>query len=412
MSAAHTRSDPRRDRPDHRAAAGFTLVELVVVMGLLSAFLLMLTQLLNSGVSLFDEGETSQELADRSQAAVRKTSQVFEELTGPAFDDPEPRDPDGRLLIQPVRLGLSKEPMATVVPLVRAEISLSAADERELLLPRLRAALADTLPTDPHEAADVLAAALDEEPLVGRGRMWLMPWPQEGGDGAYLQLRRLRFTQGELLSLADPQDPAGSGIEDWVDPREVDEPGELPAAPVLAASEVIAEDLLHFEVLCWSQFTASWDARGEQRAEHGWDSARAGLLVEADGPWDFSLDLGVASRRDPVDDVWPRLLRVVLVVGHNPTLPPEARLAVPLGPDDTEARLIHDDDLRIGDGGMLKIGAEWVKVGEARGTRLRALQRGQRGTRRQAHDTGAGVRAGRTVVLDLPLAFGKDAWNG
>lgn len=48
---------------------GFTLLELVVVMGILSGFLLMLVQFLDSGVQLFSEGENGQALADRAEAA-------------------------------------------------------------------------------------------------------------------------------------------------------------------------------------------------------------------------------------------------------------------------------------------------------------------------------------------------------
>ena len=44
---------------------GFTLLELLIVMGILSAFLTMLVQLVDTGLRLFGEGELGQELADR-----------------------------------------------------------------------------------------------------------------------------------------------------------------------------------------------------------------------------------------------------------------------------------------------------------------------------------------------------------
>src|SRR5690606_17815068 len=50
----------RADRRD----AGFTLLELVVAMGILTAFLVMLVQLLASGTRLVDDGERGQSLAD------------------------------------------------------------------------------------------------------------------------------------------------------------------------------------------------------------------------------------------------------------------------------------------------------------------------------------------------------------
>ncbi|MBL8753083.1 MAG: type II secretion system protein, partial [Planctomycetes bacterium] len=57
------------NRHPHRS--GFTLVELLVVMGILSGFLIMLVQLLESGVRMFGEGELGQALADRAGQAQR-----------------------------------------------------------------------------------------------------------------------------------------------------------------------------------------------------------------------------------------------------------------------------------------------------------------------------------------------------
>jgi prepilin-type N-terminal cleavage/methylation domain-containing protein len=51
------------------AQGGFTLIELVVVMGILSGFLVMLVQLVGIGLRLFSDGELGQALADRSRAA-------------------------------------------------------------------------------------------------------------------------------------------------------------------------------------------------------------------------------------------------------------------------------------------------------------------------------------------------------
>ena len=46
------RATPRTER-----TAGFTLIELLVVLGILTGFLAMLVQFVDSGVRLFDEGE-------------------------------------------------------------------------------------------------------------------------------------------------------------------------------------------------------------------------------------------------------------------------------------------------------------------------------------------------------------------
>ena len=50
---------------------GFTLIELLIVMGILSGFLLMLVQLVDTGLRMFRDGEVSQVLADRGSQAQR-----------------------------------------------------------------------------------------------------------------------------------------------------------------------------------------------------------------------------------------------------------------------------------------------------------------------------------------------------
>ena len=49
--------------------AGFTLIELVVVMGILAGFLVMLVQLVDTGLRMFGEGELGQQFADRTSRA-------------------------------------------------------------------------------------------------------------------------------------------------------------------------------------------------------------------------------------------------------------------------------------------------------------------------------------------------------
>ncbi|MGA0060790.1 MAG: PulJ/GspJ family protein, partial [Planctomycetota bacterium] len=75
-----------------RRDAGFTLLELVVAMGLLSGFLLMLVRLLTTGADLFDEGERGQELLDRSASAVRVAQRALHDTCGPRLLG----RPDGR----------------------------------------------------------------------------------------------------------------------------------------------------------------------------------------------------------------------------------------------------------------------------------------------------------------------------
>ena len=83
---------------------GFTLIELLIVMGILSGFLLMLVQLVDSGLRTFRDGETSQMLADRSSHAQRVITEELTQLRGSASTRDSERVED-RLVVQLLPIG-------------------------------------------------------------------------------------------------------------------------------------------------------------------------------------------------------------------------------------------------------------------------------------------------------------------
>ena len=90
----------RLPRPSRGAAAGFTILELTVVLGLLAAFMVFLIQLMTTGVELFDEGEEGQELSDLANTAGGAVRETMADLAGPRRSAFEPGKPDARLLVQ------------------------------------------------------------------------------------------------------------------------------------------------------------------------------------------------------------------------------------------------------------------------------------------------------------------------
>jgi hypothetical protein len=124
----------------------------------------------------------------------------------------------------------------------------------------------------------------------------------------------------------------------------------------------------------------------------------------------FGLDLGPASLDDPRDDVWPRWVRVTLVVAARRAAPPDSYLTQPVGEAEQSLALSRPEDLpAVDENPFVKVGAEWVRFGGIAGTSLTGLRRGQRGTRAVPHPAGTPVRAGRLLVLDLALPQGRDA---
>jgi prepilin-type N-terminal cleavage/methylation domain-containing protein len=387
-------------RPGRRQA-GFTLLEVLVVLGLLSGFLLFLVQMLATGASVFERGESGQELADRAQAASATVEDLLQSLHGPQRDVVEPGPPQARLLVQPVPLGLGTLVPAPTTFAVRAQVRIDAPVEQGLWRRALRAQAEATARTRNEE--DVLARLdelVQEAPRHGVGTMLLLPFPADA-QGEFLELRCGLFLPGEKIAVRKdlevlPFEPAQVGGD------------ELPADVVRRCTEVVAAGLLYVELQMWSQYTKDWDATGPDRAELSWDSARAGLLLDLnDERRRFTLDLGAQSLEQPGDDVFPRWIRATIVVGR-PQL--EGVLLSAVAADDAVLRVSRAE--RYPDSGFVKVGGEWIAYANKDKDQLVGLRRGQRGTSAAAHGPGAAVRSGKTVVLTVRVPHGRDCWNG
>jgi len=378
---------------DSRARAGergFTLIEVTVVMGLLAILLSALVQITGQGAELWRRGESGQDLADRGLAAARVARDAIERVAGPRpgwrGEDGQARLPDARFVLHGGNV-------------LRSTVVLAPDREDELLATAVAAFLART------EGIQVPDEMLQEQiaawPRRGRGEVIVLPWPADAS-GVFLDLR-----VGERLADPELQAPGERGVVELATAEEL----VLDPEFVLANTRVVASGLLHFGVECWSQRTASWANASGQGSESSWDSARAGLLVPVgEGAPGFALDIGPESLVDPRDDVWPRWLRVTLVVSRGRDVPPEAYLAQPLLQNDQHLVVTRADELPgTGESEWLKVDTEWVRFGDIAGENVGGLRRGGRGTTAKDHARGAAVRVGREVVLHLPLGAGREA---
>lgn len=388
--------------------AGFTLVELVVSMGILTGFLLMLTQLVGSGVSLFRDGEAAQAIADRAETARRVLDRELRTLRGDgsARDRSEPVD---RLVVQELPIGLPArpEPRATHVQVLRAAVHLPLERELQLRETMLVERLAEQEPDlSPAARDERLAVLRQQEPRRGLGSLILLPWRQEGDDDALLELRAGWLLPGQRV-------PTAGG--DSVDPMQVLLPGspELPSLVVAALTEPILRDLLHVEFRFWGQTTRSWRDSESGGPFRVWDSARAGWLNDVNTGGVFALDRGPDSLADTDDDVHPHAVLVRCVVAQPAELAADGLLAAPIGATDEQLELV-DGERFPGDpeGGWIKVDGEWMRYDRATGDVLYGLSRGQRRTRPIEHAAGVRVHVGRSLEFVVPLPHGKDDWNG
>ncbi|MCR9246756.1 MAG: prepilin-type N-terminal cleavage/methylation domain-containing protein [bacterium] len=400
----------------HGRASGFTLLELVIVMGILSAFLVMLVQLVGLGLDLFAEGETGQMLADRGNRAERRIRAELELLRGSASGRDRDRA-DDRLLVQLLPIGLPPEAErgATRVQVVRAAVSLPPERELQLVDGMLAMRIVDAEPElSGEEIATKVAELRKNEPLRGLGNMLLLPWRQENADDAMLELRVAWFLPGQTVTVRDRS----------VDPFAVPLPGspDLPGVTLLQVTEPLLDDLLHCEFHFWSQRTRSWgradapdsgNQSGGARPEIIWDSARGGWLVDEAMGGEFAFDRGPDSFADPEDDIHPHAIRVVAVAAQPADLPPEGILAGGISAEDKGLRLVNPDRFPgASDGGFVKVRGEWIYYNKVEGDRLTGLRRGQRWTKATEHPAGVRVHVGQLVEFVIPIPHKKDDWNG
>lgn len=393
---------------------GFTLIELIVVMGILSGFLVLLVQLVDTGLRLFQEGELGQALADRTSRAQHVIAGELSALRG-SVSGRDRADADDRLVVQRLPIGLPPSPErdATKVQVLRAAVHLPA--DREVVLRDAvlaMQALAERPDLAPADLEQELERRRRLEPLRGIGNLLLLPWRQEG-DEALLELRAAWFLPDQRLLL---------GPDRSIDPFAVPVPGsqDLPGLVVLQNTTPLLQDLLHVEFLLWSQTTTGWGTAaaadvtsGGSSPEAIWDSARGGWLIAPDAGGEWKFDRGPGSERDPTDDIQPHAILVRVVVAQPANVAPEGLLARACDPGDTTLWLLDGDRFPgAADGGWIKVGAEWMRYGSRDGDGLRSLQRGQRGTKARAHAAGARVHVGRAVEFVVPVPHARDDWNG
>lgn len=385
---------------------GFTILELIVVMGLLSSFLLMLVQLLGAGVEMYGKGQRGQDLADRAMIATDAITDVLDGMIGPKSTEYDPGPPTTRLLVSWADLGFlapDGQPH-TRTQVVRATVALSEIEEERLLREIMRQPAAENVGMDPIALEEEIDRMVALEPRAGRGDLLLFAWPRDEA-GVFLELRRGLFSARKDLDLDIMAIEHFGGDDSRVDTFSKD--------MVSVLTKPIATGLLHFEVAMWSQNTSSWRATSGAGPEFAWDSARAGRLSGfgegTPAHETFSLDLGPGSYDDLRDDVFPRYMRVTFVVARSSRDAPDAFLTASVDDQDKTLQLTTTDRLPLAaDSRFVKVGAEWVEYGESGRDTLRGVKRGQRNTLALDHPAGTPVRAGKTIVLEFELAHGRD----
>ena len=185
-----------------------------------------------------------------------------------------------------------------------------------------------------------------------------------------------------------------------------------------------ADGILYLGFKFWTQYTNTWKSQywplidpmpGEKSGPaFWWDSTRSKIPPFQLEDREFTTYLDGSSQYNSEDDIFPRAIRIVLVVSE--------------GDNDAKARLTRDINeessrIPIDNTGLfsrsseypyVKIDDEWICYSQVGRDELVLDEygRGARFTYPQAHSRGTVVRVGRTFSLIVWLPGGREDWNG
>jgi len=362
---------------------GFTILELLAAMALLSALGALLLQLIRGSFDLYQQG-------DRRGDLYANAIPVFELLE----KDLRTVDsgPDGRFLLVADALGGGKGSGDGF--LLRMVRTVPGGEQKHFVLRK-----AGTTP-------GAESPFTGEDPGLGQ-RKEIVP-PSGLIEVMWALVQDPRDPVGVLTLFRGTRAPvlgAGSYFAN-----------EAPdAAWVRANLRPVATGILGLWFLCETQETEDWgeddviDGKGDGHLSSlEWDSTR-GILSKSR----FPLARGASSLLDSRDDVYPRRVRIVLHVARGAR--PDARLRRMLLPDvqvvelDSTQNFPVDVDERDR---YVKIGGEWVLVVDHDGSSARVRRRRRKtGGIKSNHHVGDPVFVGRVFRKTILMPAWRSHWT-
>ncbi|NRA97195.1 MAG: type II secretion system protein [Planctomycetes bacterium] len=360
---------------------GFTMVELLVALTLLSAIGALLLQLVRGSFMLYRDGD---QRGDLYSTAIPVLEMLEDDLRAV---DP---GPDGRLLVLPSVFGNAGE--GIFIRLVR---SMPGGEQQHGVLRRAGTS-------------------------VGAGGTY------SGRDPGLEERSQIAPPSG-LIEVAyalvqEPEDPVGVLTLYRGERAPAHGSGSFFASPgsdegwVRKNLQPVATGILGLWLLCQGQETEDWQeeivlegAGGQGASLMTWDSTRGMLSSEK-----FPLARGGASLADPRDDVYPRALRIVLHVARGQR--PEATLRRVLRADrktiDVNTTEQFPGEENVVDR-YVKVGSEWMLVGQHQNGEAVVERRCRRsGSRKTVHRIGEPVFVGRVFRKTLALPAARSWWSG
>lgn len=349
---------------------GFTIVELLLALALMSIVMLGLVRLLDTSLNLWNRTESERDVLELGASLLELTARDLATLEG---------SEDGDLVYDWIRRDADANGVA------------------DLLVPRLRL----RRQADAAELSRAGRGATVDPWEVGLVDVCYVLVPTGGKDADVRNVGVLH--RGERLVGAD------DGALSFFD-EDFFGPGGLPRGGVV---HELSGGVLWFNVLFASPTSilhgdwrvgddlrdcaSSWDAWGRGRPSlevSDWNTSPAGMPTGGDVP------------------ALPRRCRVELELERPQDRVRRPRLLAPVDPKEREVRISHPRRVpRVagGDDVFVLVGEEWLRVLSVGSDRI-SVERGQRGTRPQAHKVGDMVHFGTRLVRDVPVRQGRSSW--
>lgn len=350
------------------ARSGFTIVELLLAVGLFSLLLVALLKLVDTSMTIWQKTDEQRELGQASAAVMELLSEDLQALDGGRRGDLlaewvlQDTDGDGIEGMPRARLRLVRHMGAA---------ALQRLGQRE--------AGAD-LETFERGLVEIVWALLPSE---GRG--------DERAAGRLVRGERLVGDE-ETLSVFDPAFFGASG------------------KPAPGATAELTSGVLWFEPWFASQTSVLHDgwSLGDSLADcaASWDAWTRGR-PKADDTFLNLPATGMPTAKDV--PLLPRRVRVALELERPADLRHRTALAAELGPESASFN-VRDGRKLPAPGRFVLVGDEWMELTALDGDRV-TVKRGQRGTRALLHPAGALVHHGHRTVREVPVDLVREDWD-
>jgi len=409
-----------RARPP-RPPGGFTLLEILVAMGLFTVIGLGVVMLMRTGVEMFVKGTEASQVEDRLEQSLPRLEDDLRHVLVPTqvdripFDpknpdpeeQPDPLPPANRFIsgVHKYKIG-DQEVACRYLAFVRDTTGLS---EIEMY--------ADRAGTSPRADATIDGKNDEQEfkesrhlPTGGAAEVFYIWLPDEKRAGVGAVYRSYRCPIGGEATLLDPKNHDSlDKVLRLVDPQ-----------PVF-------QEVILFDMTFWTQWTTHWDWTAQEPVVRGppadetqvkggavpcgpsatWDSTRGMLPVET-----FRLAKGAPSFNFSADDIWPHAVRIAYALAETDTT-----LSGGIGPGDGSFS-VAAGDFATGRGDLngqyMKIGTEWMSISgrdPSHRDTFNVYERGAKGTAKASHAAGEPVYYGRVFDFTIPIPSFRDDNN-